>query len=87
MSADFVLKQNDKTKEEYTFHLVNKKNPLFSNGGESQKVKVSFGKRIYTKQELEQYYIEIYLYKNDKYKTLVNRMKIPLKSVCKPILL
>lgn len=87
LSADFVLKQNDKIKEEYTVPLVNKKNPLFSYGGETKKVKVNFGKQIFTKQELNQYYIEIYIYKNEKYKTLVTKMRIPLKSISQPKLL
>ena len=36
--------------------------------------------KIFTKKELEQYYIDIYLYKDEKYKTLVSTMKVPLKS-------
>ena len=80
MHAEFVLRQNDKVLETITKEVVNRDKPLVINGGESGDVNVTFGKKIFTKKELEQYYIDIYLYKDEKYKTLVSTMKVPLKS-------
>ena len=80
MSAVFNLRQNDKVLETITKPAANKDVPLFSNGGETQEIEVNFGKNIFTKRELEQYVIDIYVYKDDRYKTLVGTMKVPLKS-------
>ena len=80
MSVDFNLRQNDKVLETITKPAANKDVPLFSNGGETQEIEVNFGKNIFTKRELEQYVIDIYVYKDDRYKTLVGTMKVPLKS-------
>lgn len=78
--AEFILKQNDKILETITKEVVNRNKPLVINGGKSGDVNVTFGKKIFTKKELEQYYIDIYLYKDEKYKTLVSSTKVPLKS-------
>lgn len=78
--AEFVLRQGDKELEKVAVKCVNKSAPLVSNGGESGDIKVTFGKNIFTKKELEQDFIDIYLYKDEKYKTLVASMKVPLKS-------
>lgn len=80
MSADFNLRQNDKVLETITKPAANKNAPLFSNGGETGEIEVNFGKNIFTKRELEQYVIDIYVYKDEKYKTLAGTMKVPLKS-------
>lgn len=81
LSADFVLRNGDKVLETVPVKLVGKTNPLYSNGGVTDEIKVTFGKNIFTKKELDQYVIDIYLYKDKKFKTLVTTMKIPLKSV------
>lgn len=82
LSADFVLRNTDgEVLETVTKLLVKKANPLYSNGSVTEPVNVVFGKNIFTKKELENYVIDIYLYKNKKYKTLVMTMKIPLKSI------
>lgn len=81
LKADFVLRQGDKIRESVTVNCANKQQPFYSNGGVTDEINVVFGKNIFTKKELEQYVIDIYLYKNDKYKTLVYSMKVPLKSV------
>lgn len=78
--ADFVLKNGDKVLETITVHAVDKNSPLYSNGGMSKDIKVKFGKSIFTKKELENYLIDIYLYKDEKYKTLIETMKIPVNS-------
>ena len=80
MSVDFVLRQNDEEKERYTIHCVNKNEPLLSNGSETNEIEVNFGKNIYTKRELKQYVIDIYVYKDKKIKTLYGSFKIPEKS-------
>ena len=68
--ADFVLKQKDKVREIVTVRCASKQNPLLSNNGETAPIEVKFGKNILTKKELENYKIEVYLYKDKKYKTL-----------------
>jgi len=69
--ADFVLKQKNKVKETYTVRCASKQEPLYSNNGETKPIVIKYGKNIFTKKELEQYSIEVYLYKNKKYKTHV----------------
>ena len=78
--GEFVLKRGDKVLERNTVRCVNKRAPLYSGGDISDKIKVIFGKNIFTKKELEQDSIDIYLYKDERYKTLVASMKVPLKS-------
>ncbi len=81
--AEFVLRnrKSDKAIETVRVKCVTKDSPLYSNGGVTEEIPVTFGKNIYTKKELEQYVIDIYLYKDEKFKTLVNTMKVPLKSL------
>ncbi len=78
--AEFVLRQNDKELEIVKKNCASKVRPFLSNGGETLEIPVVFGKNIFTKKELEQYYIDIYLYKDEKYKTHVFTMKVPVKS-------
>lgn len=80
MNAEFVLRQKDKAKEVKTVNCIRKKNTLYSNGGVTKDIVVRFGENIFTKKELENYYIDIYLYKDPKYKTLVGTYKLPSKS-------
>ena len=77
MSVDFVLKKDDKVREIKTFKCVEKGSHLYSNGGVTEEFTVVLGKNIFTQKELNQYKIEIYLYKEEKYKTLVYSIKIP----------
>ena len=81
MSATFVLRNGEDEVERVDKNIVNRSYPLLSNGGETNEVEVVFGKNIFTKRELKQYEIDVYLYKDEKYKTLVNTIKVPLKSV------
>ncbi len=81
LKADFVLRQKDRIRETKTITYANPKSPLYSNGGETPDMEIVFGKNIFTKKELEQYVIDIYLYKDEKYKTLAGTMKVPLKSI------
>ncbi|MBR6127519.1 hypothetical protein IKQ21_07540 [bacterium] len=79
--ADFELREGDEIKESYTVKCVTKDNPLFSNGGETDSITVNFGKKIFTKKELSQYVIDVYLYKDEKFKTLIGTFAIPEKSI------
>ena len=83
LSADFVLlhKDKDRVLETVTKTFADKKAPLYSNGGETPDIEIIFGKNIFTKKELEQYVIDIYLYKDERYKTLAGTMRVPLKSI------
>ena len=81
MSAEFVLRQGDKVKETVTVDCANKKKPFLSNGGEVKDISVKFGKNIFTKRELQKYYVDIYLYKDPKFRTLVGTYRIPEKNI------
>ena len=81
LTAEFVLRQEDERKEQYSLVCASKKKPLLSNGGELNNINVNFGKNIFTKRELKQYYIDVYLYKDPKYKTLAGSFHIPIKQV------
>ena len=78
--ADFELLANGKHQETITTMVSNKKKPLFASNLEPNTVNVAFNKKIFTKKELENYTIRIYLYKDAKYKTLVSETTIPTKS-------
>ena len=76
MKADFILKQDNKILETVSKTFADKSKPLYSNGGETPEVEVVFGKNIFTRSELERYSIDIYLYKDEKFKTLVTTMPV-----------
>ena len=78
--ATFVLKNGDKEIETVEKNIANKNQILFSNGGESIPIEVVFGKQIFTKRELKNYSVDIYLYKDKKYKTYITTIKVPVKS-------
>ena len=78
--GDFVLTHRDKELETVTKTISNKNNPLTANGYESQPIKIKFQKNVFTKRELKRYTIKIYLYKDEKYKTLIGEIPVPNKS-------
>lgn len=80
LKGDFVLCINDKPIETITKTVSDKRKPLLSGAMDSNEVDLKFQKKIFTKKELENYTIKIYLYKDDKYKTLVAENTIPTKS-------
>lgn len=80
MFADFVLTCENKPVETVTQHIVSKENPLYSNDYNQIETNIKFKKHIFTKKELSNYAIEIYLYKDEKFKTLVAKFKIPQKN-------
>lgn len=80
LKGDFVLCSNDKPLETVVKTIANKNKPLFSNNDVPNEVSIDFKRKIFTKKELEQYTIKIYLYKDEKYKTLVSENTIPYKS-------
>lgn len=80
LKGDFVLCNNNKELETITATIANKKNPLYMNSLEPNEVKIQFKKKIFTKKELENYTIKIYLYKDDRYKTFIGENSIPQKS-------
>lgn len=80
LKGDFILCINNKEIETFTQVIANKNKPLYSYADTPNDVEIKFNKKIYTKKELENYNIKIYLYKDPKYKTYVGENKIPLKS-------
>ena len=80
LSADFVLKQGQNVKETVNINCLEKGKPLYSNGNDTKDLEVRFHKKVLTRKELESYTIDIYLYKDEKYKTLVATYKLPQKS-------
>ena len=83
MYADFVLKDGDKVKETATVLCVTKRNPLLSNGYETDDIEVKLGNNIFTKKELNKYKLEVYVYKDKKFKTHVGTYAIPTKGIKK----
>ena len=81
--GDFVLCYKEEPVETISKVVSDKDNPLYVNKQEPNTVEVKFKKKIYTKKELNDYTIKIYLYKDPKYKTLVSENKIPEKSIIK----
>jgi len=81
LKGDFVLYLNDKVLETVTADIANKKQPLYVGSIEPIEINVKFKKKIYTKKELENYTIKIFLYKDSKYKTLVSENRIPVKTL------
>lgn len=80
MNAEFVLRKDDKVKQVITAPCATKKSPLFANENEGKNLNVILGRKIFTKRELQRYNIDIYLYKEPKFKTLVYSIKVPPKS-------
>ena len=81
--GDFVLCYKDNPVETISKVVSNKDNPLVVYKQEPNNVELKFKRKIYTKKELNDYTIKIYLYKDPKYKTLVYENKIPSKSIIK----
>lgn len=81
LKADFVLTQNKKAIETITMTVANKNKPLVYGVFVPNKVAVNFKTNIFTKKELENYTIKIYVYKDEKYKTLACEFKIPQASI------
>lgn len=75
LSAEFILRHGGDEKKIRTIICARPKEPLFSNG-EALSLKIKFGDKIFTKKELKKYSIDIYLYKDPKYKTLISSYKI-----------
>lgn len=78
--GDFVLCINDKPVETITKRISDKNHPMFSMSNQPNEVNIQFKKKIFTKKELDNYKIKIYLYKDEKYKTLVYEHKLPKRS-------
>lgn len=76
LKGDFILCLNDKELEKITTTIATKKQPLIANSSFPYKLNIKFKRDIFTKKELEQYTIKTYLYKDPKFKTLINENKI-----------
>ena len=80
ITGDFVLMKGDKILEVITMPVANKDNPLNIENDEPNKVVVKFKKKIFTRKELLNYSVKVYLYKDSKFKTLVDNRKVPQKT-------
>lgn len=80
LKGDFVLCLKGKPIETITKTIADKDSPMFVNPTDPNEVSICFKKKIYTKKELENYTIKIYIYKDEKYKTLVSENIIPKRS-------
>lgn len=79
LKGDFVLTVDDKPVETVTKTISDKNKPLYSNSETQNEVNIKFKKKIFTKKELDNYKVKIYLYKDEKYKTLAGENAIPRK--------
>ena len=80
LQGDFVLCKKGNPVETITEVIANKNKPMLISENTPNEVTVKFKKNIFTRKELEDYTIKIYLYKDDKYKTLVFETTIPKKN-------
>ena len=80
LHGDFVLCRNGEPVETITEVVADKDKPMLIAENKTNDVSVRFRKNIYTRKELEDYTIRIYLYKDEKYKTLVFETTIPKKN-------
>lgn len=80
LTADFVLTLNGKPLECVTKTISSKEQPLYPYAEQPNIVDVKFKKKIFTKKELENYTIEVYMYKDKKYKTHAASTKIPVSK-------
>lgn len=78
--ADFVLTSDGKELECVTKKIASKDFPLLMFAEQPNIVDVKFKRKIFTKKELNNYTIEIYLYKDKKYKTHVMSSRIPISK-------
>lgn len=81
LKADFVLTFKGKDIETITKTIADKNKPLFCNAVEPNIIDIKFNKKIFTKKDLENYTVKIYLYKDEKYKTLTCEVKVPRKTI------
>lgn len=75
LTGDFVLLNKGKEIERISKKISNKKQPLSCTVYEPNIVTINFNKKVLTKKELENYTIQIYLYKDEKFKTLATEIK------------
>lgn len=75
LQGDFVLMDNNKEIEKISKTIANKKMPLLCTAYEPNKIIVEFDKKVFTKRELKNYTVKIYIYKDDKFKTLAAEIK------------
>lgn len=77
LTADFVLTFNGKEVETITKKIASKDFPLLAFAEEPNVTDISFKRKVFTRKELSNYTVEIYLYKDQKYKTHAASFKIP----------
>ena len=80
LQGDFVLCKKGNPVETITETVADKNSPMLVTNTNPNTVSIKFRKSIYTRKELEDYTIRIYLYKDEKYKTLVFENTIPKKN-------
>lgn len=80
MTADFILTYNGKQLECVTKPVATKDSPMYPYAEQPNVVDVKFKKKIFTKKELENYTVEIYLYKDKKFKTHAATSRIPVSK-------
>ena len=71
--------KNDKEIEKLTKKLADKRNVILADGGESKRINLKFKKHLFTKKEMQKYTVKIYLYKDEKFKTLVSEFNLSVK--------
>ena len=76
LNGDFVLLNKGKKIETITKTISNKKAPLYCSAYEPNNISIKFKQKALTKKELENYTIQIYLYKDEKYKTFAAETKL-----------
>ncbi|MBE7703586.1 MAG: hypothetical protein E7Z89_06000 [Cyanobacteria bacterium SIG28] len=80
LSGDFVLTNNGKAVETITLNIANRDKPFYSNAFDPLYLDLKFKKTLFTKKDLENYSLKVYLYKDKRFKTLLEEIKIPSVS-------
>lgn len=81
METEFILRKGDTIKETIRLNSANRKQPLLLNGENTADAIVNFNEKIYTKNDLQKYFIDIYMFKDEKYKTLIGTFQVPANSI------
>lgn len=81
LKADFVLCQDDKEIETFSAIVADKNSPMIPYESDTSNIAIKFKHKIFSKKDLENYTIKIYLYKDEKFKTLICETRVPTKPI------
>lgn len=78
--VELILKKDDKILDKITKECISNKKILQADGDLTPPIEITFNKNFLTKTDLSKLEIDIYLYKDEKYKTLIKTKTVPIKK-------